>query len=104
MVNDEDEHKEVQIKGIKLSEVFSVSFVTFIITVSISFIAPVKASLLDQNSIFYSTLFVSSDLIAKTCKVMVIFVFGTAVPLMKLDACHLSLVIHIINIISIIKS
>ena len=83
--NDDENNKEVQTKGIKLSEVFSVSFVIFIFTVLISFISPVKNALLDQNTIFYSTLFVSSDLFAKACKVMVIFVFGTAIPLIKLD-------------------
>lgn len=97
-IRDESEEDErSSTNGIVLTEVFSISFVTFIITIILAFISPVKTALLDQSSIFYSTIFVSSDLIAKTWRVMVIFVFGTALPLIKLDACNLSLTDHILN-------
>lgn len=98
--DDTEDTEKSNPKGIVLTEVFSVAFVTFIITLILAFISPVKNSLLDQGSILYSTLYVSSDLIAKTCKVMVIFVLGTALPLIKLDACYLSLADHIINVVT----
>lgn len=66
-IRDESEEDErSSTNGIVLTEVFSISFVTFIITIILAFISPVKTALLDQSSIFYSTIFVSSDLIAKT--------------------------------------
>ena len=75
------------------------ALIAFIIAVAFSFVESLKGVLLDQENILNETIFVSSNLIGKTVKVMSVFVFGAALPTYAWSLSTLSDMIHVLQAI-----
>jgi predicted permease len=76
--------------SIGIYDIITPSLITFILAVGISFILPFKDVLLDSQNLINETIFVSSNLIGTTVKVMSIFVFGAALPTYSWEETKLS--------------
>lgn len=86
-----------QAETVNVQNILNASFVAFIIATILSKITVVKTALLDEQSIINETLFVSSDLIGKTVKVMTVFVFGAALPCYSWESAYLSQMVHVLQ-------
>lgn len=105
-LTDEDKNEPGEADGLRhtqnvpafeIHEIFNVSVVAFVVAVLISFFIGLKDVILDPHNIVNETFFVSSDLIAKTVKVMTIFVFGSALPCYSWKECTLPSLTHMLQ-------
>ena len=85
----------------KLAAFFDASLIAFILGLVLSNLPFIRDALLEESNIMNETVFVSCVLIAKTVKVMVLFVFGSHLFLFEMEVFSATRLLSLIKVITI---